>query len=560
MKVKRKVLILILLLVLAISGCRAKEDIKEDLVESISEEEVVDLVDKPVKGGSIYLPLTKVTTLNPLMTKSKYQYLFNNLIYEGLFEFDENLNMVGQLAESYTIEKEGRQINIKLREDVLWHNGTSFTAEDVKFTIDTIKLLPKNSMFVEQVENAMGVFYSQDIKKLIESRIIDDFNISLTFNKKFSNNLEILTFPIICKSEFKGKNPKKEALSLEDYPVIGTGPFRFESYDGSQLTLIANEDYRNGGPYLDRVVGKVYSREEDILRAFKSGELTMATSGASSWEEYKDKELNIVEYTSSDYEFLGFNFKNPIFKDEDGKELRKAIAYGIDRQAIIEKVYFGHGIEVDLPMHPDSWMNDENSKLYGYSKDKSKSIMDEIGQENISLRLLTNTYNTSRFMTAKLIKENLEDIGINVEIINEEAYIKNPTSEDIERQWSEIQEEIRKGNFDMILLGWELSIIPDLSFIFHTNSRNKGTNIINYTNKLVDEELQKTFSSGGSREDKKLAYGELEAIILDDLPYVSLLFKNKALLVDSKLKGSLKPIFNNPYRGLNKVYIPEELQ
>ncbi|HEY8362719.1 MAG TPA: peptide ABC transporter substrate-binding protein [Tissierellaceae bacterium] len=576
MKNKRFLLVFIALMILT-TGCQAQKEISNKDKENEKVNEVVEYL--PSEGGNVIIPLTNFDTLNPLMTENSSYYFFSKLIFEGLFDFDKNLNIVPQLAEEYSIDGDGRIIIINLKDNVYWHDGEKFTAYDVEFTINTIKYANADSTYRKIFSKSIGSFSPSDIRRIMDVSVIDDYNIQITFDRAFSNNLEVLTFPIIPKHEFtKGKPTNQDyrkALEIENYTPIGTGPFKFQSYEKTkEIILSSNENYRDGKPYISNIIGMVLDSEEDILTAFETGQIHMATTITVDWDKYEsNSRINAYEFVSGNYEFLGFNFEKEIFSGDMGRSLRKAIAYGIDRQAIIQNLYLGHATQVDVPIHPDSWLLSDKANTYGYNLEFAKRELSKLGWQDvdndgiledengndITLNLLTNTYNLMRLNTAELIKEDLAKLGIAVNIIPEVAKKDDITEEDIENQWQEINDYLLKGDYDMVLLGWQLSVIPDLSFAFHSSQIQYNTNFIKYSNETMDNLLEKAFLDG-NRDNKVENYDELQSFIIEDLPYVSLFFKNKALLIDSKIIGEFDPTFFNPYRGIEKAYIPKELQ
>ncbi|MBU5427243.1 peptide ABC transporter substrate-binding protein [Tissierella pigra] len=531
----------------------------------------------PVPGGQAILPLTNFNTLNPLLTENSNYYFFSKLIFEGLFEFDNNLNITNQLAESYNIKDNGRIVEIQLRKDVLWHDGQKFSAEDVAFTIDTIKYASLDSTYKQMFSNSLGVYGQGDIKNILNVNITGTNSLNITFDKSLGNNLEVLTFPIIPKHIFNsaGNSRYIKALEVNNYKPIGTGPFKFDSYEKmKEIKLIANDDYWNDRPYIDEILGMVFESEEDILTAFETGQISMATTVDVDWDKYaQNNRINILEFVSSNYEFLGFNFGKELFSGEKGEGLRRAIAYAIDRQAIIQKVYLGHGTQVDVPIHPDSWLLSDNANKFGYNIDLAKAELSKIGFKDmdndgiiedesgnkIFLKILTNSYNITRLKTAEMIKDDLRKVGILVSIYPENNKSNSITRDDIDKQWELVNNHLASGDYDIALLGWQLSVIPDLSFAFHSSRISQNTNFIRYSRENMDNLLQKT-STAGTREEKLKSYSELQELITKDLPYVSLFFRNKALLIDSKIIGDLNPRLFNPYKGIEKAYIPEEFQ
>lgn len=565
------VLILVLLM-LSVTACSTDNIIKEITDNNIEE----DLDYEPVEGGQIVIPLTNLITLNPLMTENITYYHFSKLIFESIFELDNNLNITPQLAEDYNITNEGKTISIEFKRNIKWHDGVDFSAYDVAFTINTLQYAKENSSYSSFFQGSQGIFQQGDISIITDVRVIDNFNIDITFNNVSSNNLEILTFPIIPQHMFMDtKSPFAKALDLDNYVPIGTGPYKYVKYEKfKNISLTSFDEYREGKAYITNVEGKVLEDEQLILTAFETGQLSMATTKGVDWDKYKsNKRIRTIEYVSNNYEFIGFNFDKEIFQGETGLAIRKAINYGIDRQAIIRKIYLGHASQIDVPIHPDSWLVSEDANTYGYSLDKAKDLLktagwsdgnedgileDENG-EKLSLRLLTNSYNQLRLNTTEMIAEDLRKIGFEIIKEYEPKFVDNPGEDQINVEWDKINTNLASGDFDVVVLGWEMSFIPDLSFMFYSSENLDNSNFIRYKNEVIDELLLNAYIAS-NREDKKQSYIKLQELIVEDIPYVSLFYKNKALLVDSKIKGNLNPMFLNPYNGLKDCFIPESLQ
>ena len=455
MKVKRILaMILILIISVTITGC--DEDSIENSIDAFDVDAKNKVEYEPEFGGELILPLSTIKTLNPLINENMSYYHFSKLIYEGLFELGDDLNIVNQLAEDYTLKEDGKIISIKLREDVFWHDGEKFTSEDVAFTINTIKYANDDTSYKKMFNNVLGSFNPANIGKIWDVQILDDYHIDITFSESFSHGLETLTFPILPKHRFvsgrEDKNSYIAALKEEDFTPIGTGPFRFVDYEKHKTILLESYDkYREGRPYIDSVVGKILEDEELSLTAFETGQVHVTTALDVDWEKYdQNNRIRIYEFVSPNYEFLGFNFSKDIFSRESGSGLRKAFAYGIDRQAIIQRVYLGHGTQTDLPIHPNSWLLSEDSNIYGYNPSKAKEELNKLGWKDIDgdgfyedeggrkveLRLITNSYNPLRLKVADMIVEDLNKIGIHIIKDYPEKIPENITAEMVEQQWS----------------------------------------------------------------------------------------------------------------------------
>ena len=577
MKCKRIIITLLIITILfTLTGC--DKDEANNISETFETNTTSVKEYEPEYGGQLVLPLTVLKTLNPLISENLSYYYFSKLIFEGLFELDQNFDIKNQLAEDYIIRDDGT-ISIKLKENVLWHDGEKLTAEDVAFTINTIKYANNDSTYKKMWDAAMGNYYSSNINRIIDVYVIDDYNLDIKFDINFSNSLETLIFPIIPKHRFvvdrEDKNSYIKALMEDDYTPIGTGPYRFSNYDKyKSVQLEYFQDYREGRPYIDKIIGKILEDDELALTAFEAGQIDLTIALGVDWEKFdQNNRVRILEFVSQNYDFLGFNFSKSIFNNEQGHKLRKAMAYGIDRQAIIQKVFLGHATQTDLPIHPNSWLISDEANAYGYNLSKAREEINELGWKDINgdgfyedengkeitLRLITNSYNPLRLKTADMIVEDLNKMGIHVIKDYPENIPDNLTEEMVDNQWEQLNNRIIRGDYDIVLLGWSISPTPELSFAFHSSQIKSGTNIIRYNNQAMDEALLEAF--GAVNKDRKLkAYEKLQSVITEELPYVSLFFKNKALLIDKKIMGDVDPTFHNIYRNIEKWYIPKEFQ
>ncbi|MBS4535935.1 peptide ABC transporter substrate-binding protein [Clostridium sp. D2Q-14] len=573
-KLRMKILAVVLLVSIVMIGCTDNTLNDEKKEGNIEEEENYD----PEYGGKITIPISPVNTINPLLNKSESLYDFYRLVYEGLFEFNENHDIEKLLVDSYKIENRGRTINIKLKDNVKWHDGEDFTSKDVKFTIDALKHAARDSIYRDILEQYFSAIKPENIEHIFNVNIIDDKNVEINFDRSYSNALESLTFPIFPQHKFKngsGGNDFDKLLSdKEDYTFIGTGPYKFVDYEKMKfIELEANNEWWKGKPYINTIVGKII--EDDVtVTSFNSRGVDLAKVSGRDWDKYSDNaNTKIYEYVTNNYEFLGFNFRKTIFNNENGKIIRKAIAYGIDIKNIIEKNYMGNATESDLPLLYKSWLINEDAIKYEYDPDEAKDILKKAGfvdsnkdgiletpdGKKLEFKLLTNSYNSLRTGTADMIIKDLKEIGISIipdyTIKNEEMV----SDDEIEKDWGNITSRIKKGDFDIVLIGWEFSETPDLSFAFHSQEIKKGNNFIAYKNPKMDQLLVEAFNAQ-SREEKKEKYHDIQDILLEDLPYVGLFFRNNALLIDNRIKGDINPKSYDLYKDIYKWFIPKELQ
>ena len=539
MKCKKHLVFMLLIIILAtMTACGQQEvaDIENNEIQELAENH------KPADGGNLKVSVTRFNTLNPLLNSNYSLFQLHHLIYQGLVTFDSSMNIQPVLAEKWEIAEDGQSIQFHLKQGVTWHDGQAFTAEDVIFTINAIK---------GNLKNAKGnSVFKTSLQQISDVRETETGVINITFSRPFSNGLNSMVFPILPKHLFEGSNI--ERFSATDFPLIGTGPYKLQTYDTMrEIKLIRNDNYWGKKPYIEGINAVIVPDVEAQLSIFENGDIDLAQPTSIDWAKYIEKNnVNVYEYVSHNYEFLGFNFKNTILRD---RNIRRAIAYGIDRHRLINNIYLGHGTVVDVPIYPLSEIYSKDGLKYGYNIEKATEflnktdyIMDEneivrVGGDGSSLafNLISNSDNILREKTAYFIQEELQKIGIevNIELL----------------EWEEFNIRVNQGKYDMLLGGWELSYLPDLSFAFHS-SQIGGSNFIFYNDEAMDGLIEETFTAP-NEEIKKGTYDRLQNQIIEELPYFSLFFKNGSIAVRDKIKGNFKPNNYNLFNGIEEWYI-----
>ncbi|MDD2481510.1 MAG: ABC transporter substrate-binding protein, partial [Lutispora sp.] len=294
--------------------------------------------------------------------------------------------------------------------------------------------------------------------------------------------------------------------------------------------------------------------------AFQSGQIDIINASSYDWEKYEElREVNTYKYLSRDYEFIAVNFQNPVLAE---KEIRKALMYSINRKSIIEKYLLGNALITDTPIRYDSWMFDGDINKYFYNKadaqyainnagfsynEASKTFEKEIDNKKQELRLslITNSENDYRRKAVEEIKKSLEDIGfiIDLKIL----------------PFEELKKQIDSKKFDLALVGMNFSPEADLYDFLHSSQAAGGKNYGGYVNSRVDLLLEQSHNVL-TQEERYVNYVELQRIIKDELPVLSLFYKEYALAMRSKVKGEIQADSENLFRTFNNWYITEPLR
>ncbi len=531
-----KYISIILIILLLITACSSNIDMEDE----VQEEEVLESYE-PAYGGSMTVSTTRFQTFNPLFNRNKDLFQIHHLLYEGLVTFKEDMSIEPLLAETWKFNGD-QSIDFNLRKGIKWHDGQALTVEDVIFTFNTIKGKTRDVNRVSVYKQSL-----EDIRDIIK---IDENTIRVNLSKNVANALETMTFPILPEHIFKDN--QIENIDEDNFNIIGTGKYELKEYENTRnILFVRNENYWGDKPYIEEINVLIIPDKDVQLSLFENEDIDFVYTDVVDWGKYTDdKTIRHEEFIIPDYEFIGINFRKDILNDIN---IRKAISYSIDREKIVNNIYLGHATVVDYPVMPNSWLYDYSKIQLGFNAQLAEVFLDKAGyilkenndfrtnekDEIIKLKLITNTGNLLRNQTVLLIQENLNDIGIDLEV----GFL----------EWEDLEKQILTNNYDLLLGGWELSYIPNFTDIFHS-SKIGSSNFIAYNNEEVDALLD-IYLTSSNLTLKKERFSDLEEHIARELPYISLFFKNGAIIVNEKIKGDLKPQSYNIFSNINNWYI-----
>ncbi|OGO83611.1 MAG: hypothetical protein A2Y18_02060 [Clostridiales bacterium GWD2_32_19] len=505
-----KYILLLIIFSLVFVGCNNDgKTNKQDKEKSTSKTNVSKI------GGELIIGTKAPETFNPLLNIDEDTDQVLKLIYDTLVNIDENIKPVPNIAESWKVNDIGTAVNIKLRNDVIWHDGQKLTAEDVIYSMDTIR-------------NATASLYKKNLRNVMSYAVIDEYNLKIVYNKPAADIPYTLCFPIIPKHYYDTKEVVINPL--------GSGRYKFTSYEAQkQIILELNEKYINNAGYIKKITAKIMKDKTVEEEAFKQNQIDFIYTDKLNMQKYaSDKKSRQFTSLTMYYDFVGFNFNNQYLKD---KKMRQAVAYSINKNEYLDKYYLGFADIADTPVHPKSWLYLKDVVKYNYDKGRAEKLVTEVlkdKKDKVKLRLLVNEENYQRMNIANSLKSELDSIGFDVVV---EKY-----------KIDEYMQKVDAGNFDILLGGWKFSKFQDFTFMFNSEEADVGKNYGGYKDAQTDLLLEKTFLSF-QEEDMRVAYKELQKHIHDELPYVSIAFRKNIIYTNPKLKGELKPlewnIFNN---------------
>ncbi|MCG8314048.1 MAG: ABC transporter substrate-binding protein, partial [Pseudomonadales bacterium] len=242
-------------------------------------------------------------------------------MFRGLFKLDIENSLVPDMAESWSVSDDGKVYTIKLRDGIKWHDGMAFSAEDVKFTIESIQNPLNHSGLRKEVEEISSV------------EVIDPLTVQINLSQPLAPLPGRLKIGMIPKHALEGKDFNTDPFNF-DHPV-GTGPYKFKSRKpGEYLELVANPDFYDGAPAFERVIYKFLPDPNVRLVQLKKGDIDVAPLTPKQVAAVKEDDPFRIETTpSADYRVMMFNHRDPLFKDV---RVRQAIQFATDRGALVK--------------------------------------------------------------------------------------------------------------------------------------------------------------------------------------------------------------------------------
>ncbi|WP_163541927.1 ABC transporter substrate-binding protein [Occultella kanbiaonis] len=425
--------------------------------------------------------------LDPNKTSSYFSFQVLENVYDTLVETDANLEMQPALAETWETSDDQLTWTFQLREGVTFHDGSEFTSEDVLYSY--------NRIIDEELSNAWKFAAISDIQAP------DEYTVEITLAQPTPNLLSNL-------GGFKGmaivSQENVESGEITTAP-IGTGPFSLTEYvSGDHISLTANPDYWGGAPSIGGVEFQFISEPSTALAALRSGEIawTDVVPPQQVAELEGDDAVELGVAPSSDYWYLALNEANEPWNDP---RARQAIAYAIDRDAIIQAVSYGTATANQLAIPEQSiWYTAYDT--YSTDLDRAQDLLDEVGFTGGTLDLLVTTDYPETVTAAQIIAANLEPLGL-------EVSIRQP-------DFSTWLDEQNTGNFDMLMMGWLGNIDPD-DFYYAQHHSAGASNAQGFANAEVDELLDagRVETDQDARYD---LYAQAATIIADEASYIYL--------------------------------------
>jgi peptide/nickel transport system substrate-binding protein len=509
-----------------------------------------NLTTVPKNGGELVEGLIgSPLYINPILAQSNVDadLDLSSLIFSGLLKYDNNLELIPDLAEKYEISEDQKTYTFYLKQNVKWHDGEKLTASDIVFTIQSIQDPETKSPLYRS-------FQTVTVEK------VDDYIVKFTIKEPYAAFLNVLTVGIIPQHLWYDIPPINAKLAVYNQKPIGSGPFKFSSLikgkNGIKLYVLdKNKDYYGQEPYINKLIFKFYPDYENAIDALNNKEVESLSFLPKEYlKKFTNKrKLNLNNVNLSQYTALFFNSKNnDLLKD---KKIREALSYAIDKNKIIDNILQNQGQIIDGPILPGFLGYNPNIKKYEYNPQKSLEILStngwtldgeylKKGDQEFKITV-TTVEQTEKIKLANLLKEFWNSIGVNVEL---QIIPKDKIEKDI----------ISPRNYQILLYAEITGYDPDPFSFWHSSQRDEpGVNLAMYANRKADQLLEEARLTN-NKDVRNQKYQDFQNILIDDLPAIFLYTPTYTYPINKKVKGINLQRMVNPYDrfiNINNWYI-----
>jgi peptide/nickel transport system substrate-binding protein len=508
------------------------------------------VVPEPQQGGVYSEALVgKFQRLNPILDYyNPADRELNRLLYSRMITFEERGIPKLELVETYGISQDGTIYNITLRPDVKWHDGKPLTTDDILFTINMIRdgdgVVP---------DDIRSFWTAIDVKTLSETTI------QFRLEEPFAPFLDYLSFGILPEHLLGNLSFEQMIDSSFNLQPVGSGPYKFEGLitENNQIkgvVLKVNQDYFEKPPLIDQMVFRYYDTSSDALKAFQDG-LVLGISKVDSsilGDVLVNPDLSLYTAREPRLTLIFLNHKNlevPFFQDVN---VRKALLSGLNRQKMIDKVFFSQAIIADGPILPGTWAYYEGIQPVAFDSNLATQLIKDagyvLGGENSTVRVkdgvefrfeLLYPDDDVHRQLAEMIQQNWEALGISVNIRGV-AYSEL------------INSYLNPRSYQAALIDLDLSLTPDPDpYPFWDQVQaTGGQNYSQWDNFVASDYLEQARITT-NLIDRSLFYRNFQVVFEEDLPALPLFYPVYNFALSSQIQGvTVGPLFDTSDRFL----------
>lgn len=504
------------------------------------------LQEVPLRGGVYSEGLVGVPiNINPLYVDANdVDKDISSLVYSKLFRRSKDGQLEKDLVANYEISADGKVYTFEIKDNVHWHDGAPLTVDDIVFTFNAIK----EPRYKSPLRTS---FIGVEVEK------IDEKKFKFTLGNPYVAFLDLLNFGILPAEKWYQISPES-ALTVElNKKPIGSGMYKFDKLTKEksgtikEYDLVINEDYYGVKPLVE-VKFKFYSVVDEAIKALNDGLIDGISYLPFDRREeiLTPKNFNFNKLYLPQLSVLFFNQKkNASLAD---KAIRQALAYGIDKNEIVNTDLNGGAYSIDGPILPNNFAYNDKIKKYNFDIKKANELLDSVDWKMIEVTATmveeakNNLESNDEGVVAdanviaalgqgKWRKKDGKYFAVRLVTVDRPEYVK--VADRVKKYWESLgvkteveivpvaiaqSEVIKTRNFDVLLYGQVLGADPDPYLFWHSTQTNEGGyNVANFQNKEVDQLLEDARQSL-KQEDRQIKYKKFQEIITEEVPAIFL--------------------------------------
>ena len=466
---------------------------------------------------------TQATTI---MDALIYQAWFRVLMEELPDYEDGPPSFVPQLAERYEFSGDRLRLTFHMRDDVQWSDGVPVTAEDVRWT------------WQAQVHPEVAWSFIESKKWITDVEVVGPHTVTFHFSKAYSGQLQDATLGAVLPRHAWSQLPFEEwrqnSKWFVDHLVVN-GPFTLESWEPQQRFVIRRNDSFYGEPAkVDRIVFELIPEESSRLALLRSKRAHMMEfihpADAATIEA--DPDLRLISHIPRIFFFVQWNASRPLFAD---KKVRQALTLGIDRQEIVDSIYYGYASVGHSVFPSNHWAHNRDIEPWPYDPGRAREILSELGWTDtdgdgivdrdgqpFSFELVTNSESQVRVDLIVMIQEHLKRIGVDV---------RTRTME-----FNALLSRLTEHEFDSVMAALAIDTSLNTAYFYHTTGIDSAYNWGAYSNPEMDRLIEEANAHIDPLAAKHL-YDQLQELIHDELPMTYLYEQRRLCAVHKDLQG-----------------------
>lgn len=496
-------------------------------------------VEIPARGGTLVEGIIGTPRFaNPILAVSDADRDMVALTYSGLMRMLPDGSLIPDLADHYSISTDGTVYTFELKKDLRWSDGEPVTASDVEYTIKTIQdpavKSPKRASF-----------------EGVSAQVVNDQTITLTLKHPYAYFLEMTTIGIVPKHVWKNVDVEEFPFNEKNISPVGTGPFivstilRGKSGAPTEFTLVRNDHFTLGSPYLDSIKLTIFQNEQNATDALASGAIDSLSNVNPELSAGFVSNHTIIETT------LGRIF-GVFFNQNENTALlelpvRQALTASVNRTKLVQDVLksFASPSSLPIPGFETSQTNiDASSTLAknGWTQNADGVMVKKNKKDSTTLAFTLSVPNVPELIdTAKFLTASWQKIGASVQM---KVFEPSDLAQNV----------IKHRKYDALLFGIATGKDPDLYAFWHSSQRNDpGANIALYTNPKADKLLE-AMRGTTDIKDRAEKTAELIAEIDKDVPALFLYSPHFLYVLPKDLKGEKVGMITVPSDRFANVY------